>query len=309
MERCIRRGFDGKDPRGNESDGDGKIQYISRGLASGSSSGALVKKCNPSLSRSEEKKEACKRRKRTPDIDNNWKSPSDEHISNGVIPVDPNLFAEYAYTGPSYKWRSSLSGGAKYLHCSEEISNGVATSSIVSKLDSNPVRKKATTRKGKSRDVLTAAEKKKECYKRRTSDNTWKPPRSVHRLLQEEYAHDPWKVLVICVFLNCTTGGQVKKVLSRFFDLCPDAETCIQVPPWKIENIISSLGILRRVKTLQRLSSEYLNDSWTHVPQLHGVGKYAADAYAIFCTGGWREVTPKDHKLVDYWRFLHSIYN
>ncbi|XP_054815846.1 uncharacterized protein LOC129315807 [Prosopis cineraria] len=199
MEHCIRGGFNGKDSGGNESDGDGKIQYISRGLASGSSIGAFKKKCNPSLSRSEEKKEAYKRRKRTPDTDNSWKPPSDEHISNGVIPVDPNLFAEYAYTGPSYKWSSSLSGGAKYLYCSEEISNGVATSSILSKLEPYPVRKKVITRKGKPRAVLTADETKKECYKRRTSDNTWKPPRSVHRLLQEEYAHDPWKVLIICL--------------------------------------------------------------------------------------------------------------
>lgn len=32
--------------------------------------------------------------------------------------------------------------------------------------------------------------------------------------------------------------------------------------------------------------------------------RYAADAYAIFCSGRWKDVKPNDHKLVDYWRFL-----
>ncbi|GAU43405.1 hypothetical protein TSUD_135190 [Trifolium subterraneum] len=58
---------------------------------------------------------------------------------------------------------------------------------------------------------------------------------------------------------------------------------------------------------LQRLSREYLADTWTYVTDLHGVGQYAADAYAIFCTGKWDEVEPDDHMLNKYWDFLRSI--
>ncbi|KAF7807617.1 methyl-CpG-binding domain protein 4-like protein [Senna tora] len=57
---------------------------------------------------------------------------------------------------------------------------------------------------------------------------------------------------------------------------------------------------------LQRFSREYLDQRWTHVTQLHGVGKYAADAYAIFCTGKWDRVRPTDHMLNYYWEFLCS---
>lgn len=32
--------------------------------------------------------------------------------------------------------------------------------------------------------------------------------------------------------------------------------------------------------------------------------RYAADAYAIFCTGKWCEVQPEDHKLTLYWSYL-----
>jgi len=56
---------------------------------------------------------------------------------------------------------------------------------------------------------LSASEKWDEAYKRKTPDNSWKPPRSAIVLIQEDHAHDPWRVLVICMLLNRTSGGQV----------------------------------------------------------------------------------------------------
>ncbi|TKY69030.1 Methyl-CpG-binding domain protein 4 protein [Spatholobus suberectus] len=155
---------------------------------------------------------------------------------------------------------------------------------------------------------LSASEKWDEAYKRKTPDNTWKPPRSEIGLIQEDHVHDPWRVLVICMLLNRTTGGQTKKVVSDFFKLCPDAKSCTRVAREEIEKTIESLGLQhKRAAMLQRLSEEYLDESWTHVTQLHGVGKYAADAYAIFVTGKWDRVTPADHMLNYYWEFLRSI--
>lgn len=34
--------------------------------------------------------------------------------------------------------------------------------------------------------------------------------------------------------------------------------------------------------------------------------RYAADAYAIFCTGRWERVKPTDHMLNFYWEFLRK---
>ena len=56
---------------------------------------------------------------------------------------------------------------------------------------------------------LSASEKWDEAYKRKTPDNAWKPPRSATVLIQEDHAHDPWRVLVICMLLNRTSGRQV----------------------------------------------------------------------------------------------------
>ncbi|KAM5550288.1 methyl-CpG-binding domain protein 4 [Rosa sericea] len=159
----------------------------------------------------------------------------------------------------------------------------------------------------KIRATLTASQRKDEAYRRRTPDNTWIPPRSEFGLLQENHYHDPWRVLVICMLLNRTTGTQLKGVLSNFFTLCPNAKAATEVATRDIEEIIRSLGLHKRAEMIQRMSQEYLGESWTHVPELPGVGKYAADAYAIFCTGMWERVKPADHKLILYWEFLHSI--
>uniref|UniRef100_A0A5B7CGT6 Methyl-CpG-binding domain protein 4-like protein n=1 Tax=Davidia involucrata TaxID=16924 RepID=A0A5B7CGT6_DAVIN len=154
---------------------------------------------------------------------------------------------------------------------------------------------------------FTAAQKRDEAYRRRTSENTWKPPRSPFSLLQEDHAHDPWRVLVICMLLNQTTGLQAGRVLPELFTLCPNAKTAMEVATKEIEKVIRSLGLhKKRAAMLQRLSQEYLEESWTHVTQLHSVGRYAADAYAIFCTGEWDRVRPTDHMLSKYWEFLCS---
>lgn len=157
----------------------------------------------------------------------------------------------------------------------------------------------------KNKPKLTAAQKLDEAYQRRSPDNPWKPPRSHYKLLQEDHAHDPWRVLVICKLLNVTTGRQVKQVLSNFFKLCSNAKDATEVATEEIEKVIKSLGLRRRrARDIQRLSEEYLKEDWTHVTKLYGVGKYAADAYAIFCTGKWDRVNPDDHMLTKYWQFL-----
>ncbi|KAF5762592.1 putative DNA glycosylase [Helianthus annuus] len=161
--------------------------------------------------------------------------------------------------------------------------------------------------KKKKKDSLTARQKRDDAYKKKTPDNTWKPPRSHHNLIQEDHIHDPWRIVVICILLNMTQGVQVRGVISEFFSLCPDAKTATEVPAEAIEKLITPLG-LQKVKTerIQRFSEGYLWDDWTHISQLHGVGKYAADAYAIFVTGQWRCVIPADHMLNRYWEFLHQ---
>ncbi|XP_022714677.1 methyl-CpG-binding domain protein 4-like protein isoform X2 [Durio zibethinus] len=121
---------------------------------------------------------------------------------------------------------------------------------------------------------LSVSEKRDEAYQRKAPDNTWIPPRSSAPLLQEDHTHDPWRVLVICMLLNKTSGNQTRKVLSNLFTLCPDAKTATEVATEEIEKVIESLGLQRkRAEMIQRMSQEYLWKEWTHVTELHGVGK------------------------------------
>lgn len=53
-----------------------------------------------------------------------------------------------------------------------------------------------------------------EAYERKTADNTWKPPQSEFGFLHN-HAHDPWRVLVICMLLNRTAGTRVLYMLSK----------------------------------------------------------------------------------------------
>eukprot|EP00252_Welwitschia_mirabilis_P003973 TRINITY_DN1407_c0_g1_i1.p1 TRINITY_DN1407_c0_g1~~TRINITY_DN1407_c0_g1_i1.p1 ORF type:complete len:240 (-),score=44.69 TRINITY_DN1407_c0_g1_i1:344-1063(-) len=142
----------------------------------------------------------------------------------------------------------------------------------------------------------------KEAYLRRNIDESWVPPSTSIRLLQQSFHRDPWKVLLTCILLNKTQGIQAEEVVEELFGKYPDAESMANANVEDIRAIIASLGLQnQRASTLQRFSQDYLRDDWTSVTQLHGIGKYAADAFAIFCTGRWEEVEPEDHKLVAYW--------
>jgi methyl-CpG-binding domain protein 4 len=136
-------------------------------------------------------------------------------------------------------------------------------------------------------------------------DNTgWEPPPSPYGLLQETLFRDPWKVLVACLLLNKTTGDAVRRVIWDLFELIPTPEAALAAPLDAIVRIIRPLGLTRRAGYIQRLSEQYLHSDWRNVRELTGCGKYASDAYALFCSGAWRDVAPEDKELVKYHAFL-----
>ncbi|KAJ6291200.1 hypothetical protein OIU76_023290 [Salix suchowensis] len=200
------------------------------------------------------------------------------------------LFSEFAFIGSG-----SSSGGTGHA------------SSIRPSIKKFEKKEEAQKKKRKVSPRLTAAQMRDVAYLRRRPNNRWIPPKSPHELLQEGHYHGPWRVLVICMLLNCTSGGQVRPILNDFFTLCPDAKTTTKVAQTEIAQLTHSLGFKNtRAEKIKLLSQSYLKEGWTHVTFLPGVGKYAADAYAIFCTGRWDRVVPEDHMLTRYWEFLRK---
>jgi methyl-CpG-binding domain protein 4 len=135
----------------------------------------------------------------------------------------------------------------------------------------------------------------------------WTPPK--YGLIQEKYWPDPWKILVCCLCLNLTTRKQMEPVVERIFQRWPDAKSLSEADEAELTDVIRSLGMWKkRVSTLKKMSTQYHMGEWSNVLQLHGVGKYASDAYRIFVLGDWRNVQPQDHALNDYHDFLKRYY-
>ncbi|EFN59677.1 hypothetical protein CHLNCDRAFT_14045, partial [Chlorella variabilis] len=129
----------------------------------------------------------------------------------------------------------------------------------------------------------------------------WEPPVSPFGLLEEELFDDPWKLLVACMLLNKTSGAQVRKVIWQLFALCPTPAAAIAADVQQVQALIQPLGLFRkRAAAIQQLSQDYLYKQWRDPTELYGIGKYAADAYHMFCRGRWREVAPEDKDLRRY---------
>jgi methyl-CpG-binding domain protein 4 len=97
----------------------------------------------------------------------------------------------------------------------------------------------------------------------------------------------------------------VRRVVWRLFKLCPTPEAALAADVARIEAIIQPLGLFRkRALSIRRLSHEYLHSQWRHPTELHGIGKYASDAYFIFCRGDWAGVAPEDKDLARYRTWL-----
>jgi methyl-CpG-binding domain protein 4 len=134
----------------------------------------------------------------------------------------------------------------------------------------------------------------------------WIPPKSPYNLIQEQLWEDPWKIFVACIFCNLTRRVDAEPYMWKFFEVYPNVEAAAVACSKDIQRMIQPLGLSeRRSKTLVRMSNDYLSKDWKDKPDvLYGIGKYASDAYKIFCLGSWRDVQPKDHALNDYHNFL-----
>ncbi|GAX78718.1 hypothetical protein CEUSTIGMA_g6156.t1 [Chlamydomonas eustigma] len=133
----------------------------------------------------------------------------------------------------------------------------------------------------------------------------WVPPASPYCLVEEVLYKDPWKLLLACMLLNKTSARQVRLVLGPLLRRYPSPQDMRCATPSEVEDIIRPLGLhKKRALSIIRFSEEYLSKQWLEPTELHGMGKYAADAYWMFCRGQWRDLKPEDKDLANYHRYL-----
>ena len=116
-------------------------------------------------------------------------------------------------------------------------------------------------------------------------------------IIQQEFQHDPWKMLIGCIMLNQTSNKNVRQVIYTFFERWPNPQSVINADPNEIREHIRPLGFYnRRTLTIQKFSREYIEKTFNRASELHGIGKYADDSYEIFIRGNLN-VNPTDKIL------------
>jgi methyl-CpG-binding domain protein 4 len=116
-----------------------------------------------------------------------------------------------------------------------------------------------------------------------------------------------WKMLVACILLNHTTRQQVDTVLVNLLAAYPTPEALANARTEDLECILKPAGIYRRrALTLKTFSEQFLGN-WSSLLDLHGVGKYAFDAWRLFFKGQCDDVEPFDGALISYKQWVkHS---
>jgi methyl-CpG-binding domain protein 4 len=108
--------------------------------------------------------------------------------------------------------------------------------------------------------------------------------------------------------LNQTTRKQVDKVIWKFFDRWPNPHSLLTANFQDVSDMLRPLGFYnRRPKAMKKFTEEYLGKEWNEPIELYGVGKYANDAWRIFCKGDWKLVDPQDHALNRYHSWLQEM--
>lgn len=109
---------------------------------------------------------------------------------------------------------------------------------------------------------------------------------SPYRYFQERYRDDPWRLLVVVMMLNQTSGKQVERVHGDFFRLWPTAEVAANGDQEAMAVVLRPLGFYnRRSKQIIKMSAVFIQRKWQKSYELPGIGKYGADSYTIFIEG------------------------
>ena len=131
--------------------------------------------------------------------------------------------------------------------------------------------------------------------------NAWSDP-----LIQEQYWPDRWKMTVICLCLNMTSGRQVRPILPELFRHWPNPVAMKHAHDETLKSLIRPLGFVnKRSQALKRMSRDWIEKDWTSVKELYGCGQYAKDSDEIFYQGCLK-LEPQDGELQRYIKFARE---
>ncbi|KIW32049.1 uncharacterized protein PV07_03624 [Cladophialophora immunda] len=149
-------------------------------------------------------------------------------------------------------------------------------------------------------------------------------------LIEEEYADSPFQLLIICIFLNKTRGQRAIPAARRFLSQFPDPDHLARAKFEETVLFFKSLGLPYRAGWVIDLAKGWLSQPpkagvvhqklyqgkvtvESEVAHLKGIGRYASDAWRIFCKDElyrqaglpvgapeWSNIYPEDKELRAY---------
>ncbi|CAI7904777.1 unnamed protein product [Closterium sp. NIES-53] len=213
---------------------------------------------------------------------------SDKKVAAAVAAALRLCVPEIAGSGSSFKTSSSSSD------CSEgrcQASPGT---------DESPP-KAGKVENNTTSDLALRRHMKLPCGTVRNPEN---PGASPYNLIQEGLTHDPWKLLVASMLLEGHPSHMVRLGVRRLFQNLPSANDVLSSDIRTLQQIVCSAGFHESwAKNLLIFTREFSSGNWAQITDLPGVGRYVADAYAIFVEGQLQSVHPSDSLLVKYQRW------
>lgn len=145
--------------------------------------------------------------------------------------------------------------------------------------------------------------------------------RSSAGLLEEIFAHDPWKLLLCTILLNRTQRAQVDHVLFEFLSRWPTPRhVADDASVDQVAQLLRPLGLHeRRAQGIKKFSQQYIAlvdtknsvEDMEHLTKdeilgLFQCGEYSYDAYRIFVQRD-TQVDPKDKALQAYVEYKLAV--
>jgi 3-methyladenine DNA glycosylase/8-oxoguanine DNA glycosylase len=83
---------------------------------------------------------------------------------------------------------------------------------------------------------------------------------------------------------SCWVLAQVRKVWPALLAVCPGPEAAASADVEALSELIRPLGFFRfRARAIVAMSNDFMHLDWRRPSELRHIGKYASDAYFIFC--------------------------
>lgn len=138
------------------------------------------------------------------------------------------------------------------------------------------------------------------------------PPASALDLMQEYYAHCPWRLLVSCVLMSRVSSHATKsRCVAAFFEHYPTPSEALDAEAGDLVAILAPLGLFpNRLKSLVAVSERFLEMPAFDVGlqgdlKIYGIGQFGFDSFQIFIRGRL-DFQPGDRTLQAFVRWQQA---